>query len=87
MNRPTCSRCGLSVAGAGHQTAEDCVANLAPPYALAQRALEQLHARYLRLEERLERAKIQARLARKEAAKAKTINGRIERLEKLMGVA
>jgi hypothetical protein len=86
MKRERCKRCGLDVA-AIHRTPEDCLAHLAPRYALAQRALESLHKRYRTLEERLERAKLQERLSRKAAAKSATVTGRLERLEKLMGVS
>jgi hypothetical protein len=89
MRKQECPRCGLVVA-ASHRTAEDCLAHLAPRYALAQRAMAALHRRYRSLEERLERAKIQERIARKEAKRAGSVLGlqeRLERIERLIEVA
>ncbi len=83
MKRAECPRCGLEVVGA-HRTVEECMEHLKPRYALVQRALESLHKRYRTLEERLERAKIQERIARKEAARGRTVEGRLEAIEKWM---
>ena len=84
MKREECPRCGLEIAGT-HRTAEDCVRYLAPRYALARRDLEALHRRYRALEERLERAKIQERLARKEAKRQNSVTARLLNLERLLG--
>ncbi len=90
MNRTTCSRCGLEVAGRPHATADDCVAQLAPRYRLVSQSLRAMHSRYQNLEDRLERSKIAERLARKEAKKTAkkhdTFAGRLERLERLAGI-
>jgi len=83
MRRAECPRCGLEIIGT-HQTVEDCLAHLRPRYALAQRALAAIHRRCRSLEDRLERAKIQERTARKEAARGRTVEGRLQRLERWM---
>jgi hypothetical protein len=84
MPSSNCPRCGLSVTGRPHSNAEECLAHLAPRYVMAQRQLSALNRRFVSLEERLERAKIQERIARKEAKKNATIPARLERLEQLI---
>lgn len=83
----TCPRCQLRITGRPHATPDDCLAHLAPRYQMAQRSLTALHRRYRTLEDRLERARIQTRVAQQEARKARTITGRIERMERMVGVA
>jgi hypothetical protein len=92
MKRERCQRCGMEVAGAGHKTAEDCLTHLVPRYALAQRALESMHARFRVLEEKYERARIQLRVQAKAVKRAerfeqRTVGRRLERLERMVGVA
>jgi hypothetical protein len=80
-----CPRCGLTIRGT-HATADDCLRHLAPRYQLAQRSLEAMHSRYRSMEDRLERAKIQARVARQDARSMRTLTGRVLRLERVMGL-
>jgi hypothetical protein len=78
-----CPRCGLSIIGE-HKTAEDCLIHLAPRYKRAQLSLEAMHRRYRALEERLERSKIQERVARQEAKRNGTLPVRLARLEAMV---
>ena len=84
-SRATCQRCGLEIYGE-HQTAEDCLVHLVPRYERAQKALDALHKRYRSLENRMERAKIQARVARQAARKGQTLTSRLAEIESRLGI-
>ena len=83
--RTTCQRCGLEVYGS-HATADDCLVHLAPRYERAQRALKAMHKRYKALEDRMARAKIQARVARQAARKGQTLTSRLAEIESRLGI-
>ena len=69
-----------------HATADDCLVHLAPRYERAQRALEAMHKRYRALEDRMERTKIQARVARQAARKGQTLTSRLAEIESRLGI-
>lgn len=86
MNRPECPRCGLAVAGKPHETAEDCVAQLAPRYQLAQQSITRYSARCRALEERLERMQIKLRVATRTTTREAKLARRVEAIERKLGV-
>lgn len=76
----TCERCGLTIHGMKqvHATAEDCLRYMVPRYA-AMEATARRQAEYAaRLEQRLERAQLQARTA-EQACRAAQKNVKHER--------
>ena len=61
----TCERCGLTIHGTkqAHATADDCLRYLVPRYAALEATAKRQAEYATRLEQRLERAQLQARTA------------------------